>query len=542
MTRRVENSKVIRSALMVGGLTTLSRILGLMRDIVTAAAFGTSAAMSDFVVAFSIPNMFRALFGEGALASAFVPLFTQVRAQAGAPVAWLFTRKVLTLLSAVLVLVVAVGIGITFALQVLPGLMAHAPQVMALLRIMLPYLLFICLTALSQGILNSYHRFALPAFTPCLLNLTWIGFVLLVCPRLGAADGQRITGVAWGVFAAGLVQLGAQVPLMWKLGYRPGLAWDPQDPQVRKMLALMAPTALGQSVSQVNMTINRFMARWATDWATSSMYYAERMLYFPQGILATALSTVLLPVFSGHAATGDHARIRDTLNHSLRTLLFIMIPAAVGLFALAGPILQAMFGWGKFDADSLRHTTLVLQVYAPGLLFFGLAKVFVPAFYALQDTRTPYLNGLRSVGINFTLNVIFTLVLPPEFKAASLALAAVAAEAFNGLTLGRQLSRRLGSFDGTSIRRSAGRSLAAAAVMGLCVAGAHPWLLRGLGVLHLQGKALQFAALVPDLAFGVGVYLLAARLLQCPEQGDIRQALAARRQRKSAAQAAGGER
>ncbi|MCX6998553.1 MAG: murein biosynthesis integral membrane protein MurJ [Kiritimatiellaeota bacterium] len=531
----MENSRVIRSAFLVGGFTTLSRFLGLARDVVTATAFGTSAAMSDFVVAFSIPNMFRALFGEGALASAFVPLFTRVRAQEGGPAAWQFTRKIVTLLSVALALIVAAGIGVTFALQVLPGLIHHAPQVMPLLRIMLPYLLFICLTALSQGILNSYHRFALPAFTPCLLNLTWIGFVLFVCPRLGATEGQRITGVAWGVLAAGLVQLGAQVPLMLKLGYRPGLAWDAQDPKVRQLLKLMAPTALGQSVSQVNMTINRFMARWANDWASSSMYYAERMLYFPQGILATALSTVLLPVFSGHAATGDHARMRDTLNHSLRSLLFIMIPAAVGLFALAQPILQAMFGWGKFDVESLRHTTLVLQVYAPGLLFFGLAKVFVPAFYALQDTRTPYRNGLYSVGINFTLNVIFTLTLPHDLKAASLALAAVVAEAFNGLTLGGQLGRRIGSPDWSGILRSAGRSLVAAALMGLSVAVAHPLLTHRLAALHVHGKTLQFAALLPCLAFGVGVYLLAAWLLRCPEIQDVRQALAVRRQGENTA-------
>ena len=301
------------------------------------------------------------------------------------------------------------------------------------------------------------------------------------------------------------------------------------------MLKLMAPTALGQSVSQVNMTINRFMARWATDWATSSMYYAERLLYFPQGILATALSTVLLPVFSGHAATGDHARIRDTLNHSLRTLLFIMIPAAAGLFALAQPILQAMFGWGKFGGESLRHTTLVLQVYAPGLLFFGLAKVFVPAFYALQDMRTPYRNGLHSVSINFTLNVIFTLLLPRDLKAASLAFAAVVAEAFNGLTLGWQLSRRIGSPGWSDILRSAGRSLVAAALMGLGVAVAHPLLVRGLAALRVSGKALQFAALLPCLVLGVGMYLLAAGLLRCPEIQDVRQALAARRQRKSTA-------
>ena len=529
MTRRVENSRVIRSAFLVGAFTSLSRVLGFARDVLTATLFGTSAAMSNFVVAFTIPNMFRALLGEGALSSAFVPLFTTFKQQAGEAAAWSFARRVITLIGLLLTLIVVAGVGLTFALEHTPGLIAHGPQVMPLLRIMLPYVLLICLTALSQGILNSYLRFALPAFTPCLLNLTWIAFMLLVCPLLGATPEQRIYGVAFGILAAGVVQLGAQIPAMLRLGWRPGLAWNPRDARVLRFLKLMAPVALGQSVSQVNTAINRFMALWAAPWAPSALWYAERMLYLPQGILATALSTVLLPVLSGHAAAGAHDRIRETLNHSLRTLLFIMVPAAVGLFVLARPIMAACFGQGLFTRESVAHTTLVLQVYAPGLLVFGLAKVFVPAFYALQDTRTPFRNGLCSVGINFALNLLFTLTLAPELKAASLAFAAVVAEAFNGLTLGWQLSRRLGSFGGRAIWQSALRALAAAAAMGAVVWCAHAALTRAVTAAGLHGKLLQIGALVPTLALGVGAYLLAAWLLRCPEIGDVRAAFAARR-------------
>ena len=533
LSRAVEQHKVIRSAFTVGAFTSLSRVLGLARDMLTAAAFGTSGAMSAFVVAFRIPNMFRALFGEGALSSAFVPIYTATRQQEGDHAAWQFTRKVGTLLGATLLAIVLAGIGLTFVLQRLPGHFSQHTQVLPLMRIMLPYMLFICLTALSQGVLNSHLRFALPAFTPCLLNLTWIAFVLLVCPLLGTTSDQQIYGVAFGILVAGMVQLGAQLPAMWRLGWRPGFTWDLRDTRVLRFLKLMAPVALGQSVSQLNLTINSFMALWATPWAASTMYFAERLLYFPQGILATAMSTVLLPVLSGHAAAGAHDRIRETLNHSLRILLFIMVPAAVGLLVLARPITATLLGWRAFDATSVDHATQVLQVYAPGLFFFGLAKVFVPAFYALQDTRTPFRNGLFAVGINFSLNLVSTFTLVPEMKAASLAAAAVLAEAFNGLTLGWLLRRRIGSFGGRKVWQSALRSLAAAVVMGAAVWFAHAGLTHALTGAGLHGKLLQIGSLVPTLALGIGCYLLMALLLRCPELGQVRDALAARRQRHS---------
>jgi putative peptidoglycan lipid II flippase len=525
----VEQHKVIRSAFTVGGFTLMSRFLGLARDMLTAAAFGTSGAMSAFVVAFRIPNMFRALFGEGALSSAFVPIFTATRQQEGDAAAWLFLRKVSTLLGTVLLVVVLALIGLTFLFpRALDGA-NHDAHVMPLLRIMLPYMLFICLTALSQGVLNSHLRFTLPAFTPCLLNLTWIAFVLLVCPLLGETPEQRIYGVALGILAAGAVQLGAQLPVMWRLGWRPGAAWDVRDGRVLRFLKLMMPVVLGQSVSQINVTINSFMALFATPWAASTMYFAERLLYFPQGILATAMSTVLLPVLSRHAAEGQQDRIRETINHSLRILLFIMVPAAVGLFVLARPITEALLGWRAFDATSVQHATEVLRVYAPGLFFFGLAKVFVPAFYALQDTRTPFRNSLIAVGLNFSLNLLATLLLVPDLKAMSLAAAAVLAEAFNGLMLGRKLRSRLGSFGGRSIVQSASRALLAAGAMGAVVWAGHAGLTHALAAAGLGGKLLQLGALLPTLALGLAAYLLFAWLLRCPELGHVRDALAARR-------------
>jgi putative peptidoglycan lipid II flippase len=507
----MEHRRLLRSVGTVSAFTMLSRLLGLLRETVTAAAFGTSAVMSDFVVAFRIPNMFRALFGEGALSSAFVPVFSSIRAKEGEPAAWRFARRVSTLLGAVLALIVLAGIGLTF-FPPLIEVFHRGTQTLPLLRIMLPYLFFICLTALSQGILNSFGRFALPSFTPCLLNLIWIIFILFVCPHMGVRPEDRIAGVALGVLVAGAVQLAAQLPAMYRLGWRPGTAWEPRDPQVTRFLGLMGPSALGQSVTQVNMTINSIMARWATPWAAATMYFAERLLYFPQGILATAMSTVLLPVFSSHAAVGEEERIRTTINRALRMLLFVMIPAAVGLMALARPVTGMLLGWGAFDVTSVDRTAAVLRVYAPGLFFFGLAKVFVPAFYALGDTRTPYRNGLVSVGINFSLNLAFTLTLPSEWKALSLAGAAVVSEAFNGLTLGWRLGRRIGSPGWLSVLAGAGRALIAALIMGATVIFVHGWIFQALGT-HLAGKLAQFISVGGAIAVGMIVYLLVSVLL-----------------------------
>lgn len=554
----MEKSRVIRSAFKVGSFTLLSRFLGLIRETLTAFAFGTSGAMSDFVVAFRIPNMFRALFGEGALSSAFIPVFMDTRKKQGEAEAWLVARKVITLLGAVLLVAVALGVLVCVLLhRFMPSIDANAPMVLPLLRIMLPYMLFICLTALSQGILNSFHKFSLAAFTPTLLNITWICFVLFVCPLLGASLSERIVGVALGVFFAGIVQLAAQVPAMIKLGYRPGICWDTKDERVIRFLKLMGPTALGQSVSQVNMLVNGIIARWATPWAPASLYFAERLLYFPQGILATAMSTVLLPVFSGHVADGDHAKVRDTLNHALRTLLFVMAPASLGLFALAEPITQMLLRGGEFRGDSVAHTALVVQCYAPGLLVFGLAKVFVPTFYAMHNTRTPYRIGLVSVGLNFGLNVLFTMVFPRDLKAASLAAAAVVSEAFNGITLGYGLHKTIGSPGWKTILQSAARSFACAAVMAVIVWLTHRGivsLMTKTGFIYgvqnviaatspnfIQRHAVAISRKLAELlsvfgAIGLGAiaYFAIALVTRSPELESVKEALRRRRERKAA--------
>ncbi len=529
----MENRNVIRFAFAVGGFTMLSRVLGMVRDVLTARLFGTSLAMSAFVVAFRIPNLFRALFGEGALSSAFIPVFMESRRTEGEAAAWRLARRVVTLVGAFLLGVVVLGIvGMSAGLR-WSELGEKAAAVLPLARIMLPYVVFICMAEQAMAVLNSYRLSSVSAFTPALLNITWILSVLFVLPVVRGGATAQIQALAWTVFAAGAVQLAYQVPSLWRVGWRPGVDTDWRDPRVKQVFLLMGPSALGLAVNQVNVMVNSLIAlKWVGDWAPSALFYAERLIYLPQGILATALGTVLLPVLSDFAAQRKHDEMRGAIHHGLRTLLFVMTPAAVGLFVLAGPVVQMLFEQGSFDPRSTWLTARALSFYAPGLMVFCLAKVFVPAFYALQDTRTPVKIGLCAVSLNFTLNVVSALTLPEYWKHAGLAFSTVISEGFNGLMLALFLRRRLGPFGIRGILAGLGRALGAAAAMaavaGFAERGITTWL-----YVYLPHKAAQIVGVPLAIALGAAVYFGLARLFRFPELGFLFDALRSRKQKKS---------
>ncbi|MBN1670255.1 MAG: murein biosynthesis integral membrane protein MurJ [Kiritimatiellae bacterium] len=543
----MNKSGVIRSSGVVSAFTMLSRALGLVRDILMAAAFGTSPAMSAFVLAFRIPNLFRRLFGEGALSASFVPVFSETLEKEGRPQAWALARRVMTMLGVVLLAVTAAGILLAAAtLEWLPALRAalarrfpdaavdvhaladQAQRMLPLFQILFPYMLFVCLVALCMGILNSFRHFALPAATPVILNAVWIVALLATSPLFGAGREARIRGVAWGVLAAGAIQLAAQFPALVRRGYRPGLSFAWRDPRVKRVLLLMGPAALGMGLSQVNIMIDSTLAFFIADWAPAALFYAERLIYFPLGIFATALGTVLLPVLSQQAARADPDAIKATLNHSLRHLLFVMVPASVGLLVMAGPIVRMIFEWQDFDAHSSTLTTVALCFYAPGLVAFSVNKVFVPAFYSLQDTRTPVRVGVRMVGLNLALNLLFVLTWPLELKHAGLAFATVLSSAVGALILGRLFQKRLGSPGWHAILRSLARIVLAALGMALVTAGAYALLCRATAGLTSQ-KTGQVLAVGGSIAAGAVAYVLAACLLRCEEARDIWRALHTRR-------------
>ncbi len=436
---------VFRKTAVVSVCTGLSRILGLLREIAMANVFGISLAKSAFDVAFRIPNLFRTLFGEGALSAAFVPIFTQTLETEGRDAANRLAGRVMTMLATFLIMVTgAAMVMITIGLRhVTAG--GRTAAVLPLLRIMFPFMLFICLVALCMGILNAVGHFAVPASAPIILNVIWIAAVLLLCPRLGDTLETRIYGVAWAILLAGVIELAAQVPALRKHGVWPRLSFNWSDPRIRRILLLLGPAAAGMGVHQLNVMIDGILALWAGAWAPAALTYAERLVYLPLGVFTTALATVLLPAFSRQAATGRTADMPAMLARSLTALMLIILPAAVGLMILSTPLVRLTFQSGRFDTESTLLTARALMFYAPGLLVFSLCKILVPGFYALKDTRTPVLVGMVAVGLNLMLNVVFVVTLPTYYKHAGLALATVIASGVNGLLLAVLLSRRIGS-------------------------------------------------------------------------------------------------
>lgn len=515
----MKNDRVIRSAGIVGGFTMLSRVLGLGRDVLMAGLFGTSLSMSAFVIAFTIPNLFRRLFGEGALSAAFVPVFVETRHEQGEQAAWALARKIITLVGLTLLIIVLLGeLLIHFLPSVLP-ISEKWLMVLSLLRIMLPYMVFICLAALSMAILNAHRHFAVPAATPCLLNITWIAAVLLVAPRF--SDESRIYIVAGAVLLAGLLQLGFQLPVLYRYGYRPGFALDLADRKVNRVLTLMGPAAMGLALTQINVLVDRALAGLIGEWAAAALYFSERLIYLPLGLFATALSTVLLPTFSAEAAGRNYRRIADTATHSLRNLLFIMIPAAVGLFVLARPIIETIYKWREFDAQSVWYTATALQCYAPGLVVFSLAKIFVPAFYALQDTRTPFRIGAVTVVINLVINLVFIATLPVAWKHAGIALATVIAEAFYAITLFILLQKKIGKLPLKAIGISLLKTASAACIMGVAAGSCSSILHHNAFLLSLPGKISEIAVTAGAVMVGLLTYLAAAIILRSPELRDM---------------------
>jgi len=296
----LKDGKVIRSAGVVGSFTLLSRGLGMVRDVIIAYHFGTSLLASAFFVAFTIPNLFRRLFGEGALSAAFIPVLIETRTRDGDKAAWDMATKVVTMAAAVLTAIAIIGVLLFSVGLHLPGLTEKWLTTFALSRIMFPYVVFICMAALSMAVLNSYKHFSTSAFAPCLLNLILIATMLIVFPLIGSHPDQRTYVLAWAVLIAGVAQVAIQLPALKRFGCPFKFSSNWNDPRVKQMLMLMGPAALGMAVTQVNVLVDRMLALWIGGWAAAALTFSERMIYFPLGIIATALGTVLLPTFSSH--------------------------------------------------------------------------------------------------------------------------------------------------------------------------------------------------------------------------------------------------
>ncbi|HSC48141.1 MAG TPA: murein biosynthesis integral membrane protein MurJ [Gammaproteobacteria bacterium] len=401
---------LFKATSLVGGMTLISRILGFVRDMVLARYFGAGMVMDAFTQAFKIPNFMRRTFGEGAFSLAFVPVIGEYKATRSHEEVKLLTDRVAGSLGAVLLVVTLIGvIGAPVVMWVFAPGFSNYPDKYALsvqmLRVTFPYLLFISLTAMAGGILNTYGKFGVPAFTPVLLNIVMILSVIYLAPHL-AQPGMAL---AWGVFVAGAVQLAFQLPFLMQLKLLPRPRWGETHEAVNRIMKLMLPALFGSSVQQVNLVVDSVIASFLATGSISWLYYADRMMEFPLGVFSIALGTVILPNLSQHYAQKNALGFSATLDWALRLTAVIVLPAAMGLLVFSGPLLAALFNYGAFGAYDTRMVTWALSTYSMGLLSFTLVKVLVPGFYSRQDTRTPVKTGMIAVATNFGLNMLITV-------------------------------------------------------------------------------------------------------------------------------------
>jgi len=452
-----ETRSVVKAAGVIGVATFSSRVLGFIRDMVLAKLFGATPAADAFFVAYRVPNLLRELFAEGSMSSAFIPVFTEYQTQRSKRDAWELASAVFTTLLTIVIGVTIVGVlaasGIVWLLA--PGFHddpVRLGMTTLLTQIMFPYLIFISLAALAMGILNSMRAFAAPAFSPVFFNIFIIGCTLFLSPMMS----EPILGVAIGVVAGGLAQFLMQLPGLGLRGMLFRFRFDPGHPGVRRIGTLMVPSLLGLSVTQINITISTILASFFVGGPTY-LFYGMRLIQFPLGIFGVALATAILPSLSAQAARGALAELRTTFGFGLRMILFIMLPAMLGLILLRQPIVHLFFEHGTFTAHDTAETAVAVLCYSVGLWAFGGVRIIVSAFYSLQDTRTPAI----SAAIAVAANLVFSLFLMSSLGAAGLALATALAAMVNGGILIVVLHRRLGGVDWGSVGRSLFRVLIA---------------------------------------------------------------------------------
>ncbi|RLJ62824.1 murein biosynthesis integral membrane protein MurJ [Sulfurisoma sediminicola] len=430
---------LLRSLATVSGMTLLSRVLGFVRDFVIARTFGAGMLTDAFFVAFRLPNLLRRLFAEGAFSQAFVPILAEYRNRRGETETKNLVDRVATLLFVILIFVSALGIvGAPLLIYVTaPGFAPDAGKfalTVELTRITFPYILFMSLVALAAGVLNTWSRFALPAFTPVLLNLSFIGMALFAAPWFD----PPVLALAWAVFLGGILQLALQLPALQKIGMLPRWDWSPRDDGVHRILLLMGPAVLGVSVAQVSLLINTVFASFLPSGSVSWLYYADRLMEFPAGLLGAALGTILLPSLAKAHADRRREDFSALLDWGLRLTLMLTLPAALALAMLSVPLLATLFQHGAFTANDVLQTRSALVAYSIGLAGLILVKILAPGFYARQDIRTPVKIALITLAATQAMNLAFI----GWIRHAGLALSIGLASCLNAALLYRGLRSR----------------------------------------------------------------------------------------------------
>jgi len=525
--------KITRSVAGVSVSTLASRILGYVRDMLIANFFGAGLVADAFFVAYRIPNLLRRLLGEGALSASFIPVFTEYLTTKPEEEAKRLARISGLLLLTVLSILTLLGIIFSpiIVRVVAPGFIRNPEKLaltITLTRILFPFMMAIGLAALALGILNSLHRFIIPALAPCWLSISEIFFILFICPLLE----RPIIGLALGVLVGGFAQLFFQLPAIVKRGFLLPVRSTYSDPRmkpasysqnlltswvvvrkrwnsilshpgVKRIGLLMLPATLGLSVSQVNIFVDTICASVLREGSVTALYYANRIMQLPLALFGTAIATVALPMMSRSAAATNMEELKDTLSLALRMILFTIVPASLGLIILGNPIISLLFERGRFTSQATQSASWALLFYSTGIVAYAGVKVVASAFYSMQDTRTP----VRIASIAMVANIVLNLILMRILDVGGLAFATAIASFINLSILLFYLRKRIGRLGGKKVFMSLAKILFAASAMGTaCVYSS-----------RLLGQISKLMQVGGTILICVIVYILAAHLLRCEE-------------------------
>ncbi len=518
MSQNLKNISVVALA------TVLSRVLGLVREIFIAAVFGTSALSSAFVSAFTLPNLFRRLLGEGALTAAFLPTLAHELEHRQRAAAFALLSKVASWLLVVTAGLVAVAMGVianaepllraTGGLGMEPATVGRLLLGADLALILFPYMIFVCLAAAFSAACQVLGRFSEPALSPVWLNLTILGAL-----GLGAwwawGDGARMNLLCAAVLVGGFLQMAVPAGVLWSEGWRPRFDLRADD-RVREITRLMAPTVIGSAIYLINISISRFIGLSLNDSAAQVLNLATRVMELPIGVFAAAIATVVFPLIARHAAKQDWTALAHDYHKGLRLVMIINVPAAVGLALLSEPITRLLFQRGAFTATDTALMTPILAVYALGLPFLSFTTVALRGFFSVKDTTTP----VWAAALSFVVNLVLSIVLMDWLSTVGLALASNLSVLAQACFLQTRLSRRLAGLGFAPLLPNLGKIFVASALMGATV-----WVgVRLLGMLPLAGKAQDFvivAGLIPAACAVYGALLWALKIEGREELGAL---------------------
>ncbi|HET6420277.1 MAG TPA: murein biosynthesis integral membrane protein MurJ [Geobacteraceae bacterium] len=505
-----EKRNIARAAGVLGFATIISRFMGLARDMLVSRLFGAGYYTDAFFAAFQIPNMLRRFFAEGALTSAFVPIFSEYLNKKGKDEARELASICFSVLTVVMALVVTLGIILSPLIMSLmfPGFRADSGKLeltIFLNRFMFPYIFLISLVALCMGILNTVRHFFFPAISTVFLNLSMIFCSIFLHTEFDVP----ITALAVGVLCGGILQLLLQMPVLYRKGFSVRFKFRPRHPAVKRIALLMGPSVFGVGVYYLNIMVGGILASLLPQGSVSYLYYAQRLFEFPQGIITVPVAQAVLPSMSRQAVAGEMDNLKESLAFGLRLTLFITIPAMAGLLACSTPIFSLLFMGGNFDFAKAEKTAAALSFYSLGLVFVAMVRVLVPAFYSLRDTATP----VKIAFVAFVLNAAFSLILMKPLLHGGLALASSLSSMFNMALLLYYLRRKIGCFGGRGIMLAGLKTIAAAIPMFMAVRwGVHliNWSING-------EKLFKASALVAIVTGGIMIFLFCAYLIRCEE-------------------------